>query len=77
MNGQVFMNVRVPKLDFSASRSLFCQKLPKLNAQAKFTSQNLMVMPRQKLTPEKLNAQVLTSVPPFIRESPPRLEIIC
>ena len=70
MTGQVFMNFRVPKLKFSASRSLFsllsnithflvknCQKP---NTQSKFTSQNLM--PRQKLNPE---------IPTFIRESPP------
>ena len=30
-------------------------------------------MPGQKLTPEIPNAQARTSVPTFIRESPPRL----
>ena len=36
--------------------------------------QNLLpknLMPGQKLTPEILNAQARTSVPTFIRESPP------
>ena len=47
---------------------IFCQKLKKPNARAKFTSQNLM--PWQKLTPEIPNARARTFVPTFIRESP-------
>ena len=39
------------------------------DARAKFTSQNLM--PGQKLTPKIPNAQARTSVPTFIRKSPP------
>ena len=86
MTGQVFMNLCVPKLEFSASRSLFSlfpqtlhiffgQKLSKPNVWAKFTSQNLM--PEQKLTPTKPNARARTSVPTFIRgcPPPPRVEI--
>ena len=39
----------------------------------KFTSQNLM--PGQKLIPEMNNALAHTSVPTFIRESPPPPEL--
>ena len=39
------------------------------DARAKFTSQNLMT--GQKLTPKIPNAQARTSVPTFIRKSPP------
>ena len=72
--------LRVRKLEFFIKlRSLFslvyqllhifCQKLPKPNARAKFTSLNLM--PGQKLTPKIPNARARTSVPTFVRESPP------
>ena len=79
MTGQVFMTFKAPKSKIFSMYvtfftllsiiTLFCQKLPKINARAKFISQDLM--PGQKLTPEIPNAQARTSVPTFIRESPP------
>ena len=50
----------------------FVKNCQKPNARAKFNSQNLM--PGQKLTPKIPNAQDRTSVPTFIRESPPPLD---
>ena len=79
MTGQVFITFRVPKLKifsklftfFTLTKyyTFFVKNCQKPNARAKFTSQNLM--PGQKLTPEIPNVRAGTSVPTFIRESPP------
>ena len=66
MPGQVFMNFTVPKLEIFSKKvtfflsfieyyTFFVKNYQKIDAQVKFTSQNLMS--RQKLTPEIPNAQ--------------------
>ena len=81
MPGQVFMNfiVQMGHIFHSfINYTFFVNNCLKPNARAKLTSQNLM--PRQKLILEKPNARARTSVPTFIRESPPRMNactIIC
>ena len=82
MTGQVFRTFKVPKFQqvghfftlLSIITHFLVKNSQKPNARAKFTSQNLM--PGQKLTPEIPNVRARTSLPTFIRESPPPPHLI-